>query len=253
MLRVRQLALVARDLDPVVDDLKAVFGVEVAFNDPGVASFGLKNAVIPVGHQFVEVVAPIEENTAGGRYLDRRNGDGGYMVILQTDDHPPYKQRVDELGIRKVAEAEEKNYSIMQLHPADTSGSFLEIDVQVGGEDFKGPWMPAGKNWQKAIRQEKVDGIAAAEVQSPDPAAVADRWGKILDLSVETDDAGNPALVLDNATIRFVPAEDGRGEGLGGIDVVAVDKEAVLEAAEQRGVRQGDDTIMMGGIRFRLV
>jgi len=253
MLRVRQLALVARDLDPVVDDLKAVFGVEVAFNDPGVASFGLKNAVIPVGHQFVEVVAPIEENTAGGRYLDRRNGDGGYMVILQTDDHPPYKQRVDELGIRKVAEAEEKNYSIMQLHPADTTGSFLEIDVQVGGDDLKGPWMPAGRNWQKAIRQEKVDGIAAAEVQSPDPAAVAERWSKILDLSVETDDAGNPALVLDNATIRFVPADDGRGEGLGGIDVVAVDKEAVLEAAEQRGVRQKDDVLLMGGIRFRLV
>jgi len=253
MLRVRQLALVARDLDPVVDDLKAVFGVEVAFNDPGVSSFGLKNAVIPVGHQFVEVVAPIEENTAGGRYLDRRNGDGGYMVILQCDDHPSYKQRVDELGIRKVAEAEEKNYSIMQLHPADTNGSFLEIDVQAGGEDFKGPWMPAGKNWQKAIRQEKVDGIAAAEVQSPDPAAVADRWSKILDIAVGTDDAGNPALALDNATIRFVPAEDGRGEGLGGIDVIAVDKDAVLEAADQRGVRQKDDVLLIGGIRFRLV
>ena len=205
MLRVRQLALVANDLDPVVDDLKAVFGVEVAFNDPGVASFGLKNAVIPVGHQFVEVVAPIEENTAGGRYLQRRKGDGGYMVILQCDDHPPYKQRVDELGIRKVAEAEEKYYSIMQLHPADTSGSFLEIDVQVGGEDFEGPWMPAGKKWQEAIRRDKVDGIAAAEVQSPDPAGVAERWSKILDIAVGTDDVGNPALELDNATIRFVP------------------------------------------------
>src|SRR3954453_14462533 len=123
MLRLRQLALVAADLDPVVDDLKSLFGVEVAFNDPSVASFGLKNAVMPVGHQFVEVVAPIQENTAGGRYLDGRKGDAGYMVILQTDDHPPYKQRVDDLGVRKVAEADEKNYSIMQLHPADTSGS----------------------------------------------------------------------------------------------------------------------------------
>jgi hypothetical protein len=253
MLRLRQLALVAKDLDPVVDDLKSVFGVEVAFNDPSVASFGLKNAVMPVGHQFVEVVAPIQENTAGGRYLDRRKGDGGYMVILQTDDHPPYKQRVDDLGVRKVAEADEKNYSIMQLHPADTSGSFLEIDVQVGGEDFEGPWMPAGKNWQQAIRRDKVDGIVAAEVQSPDPAAVADRWSKILDLAVESDEAGNPALVLDNATIRFVPAEDGRGEGLGGIDVVAVDRDAVLEAAEQRGVRQKDDVLMIGGIRFSIV
>jgi hypothetical protein len=35
--------------------------------------------------------------------------------------------------------------------------------------------------------------------------------------------------------------------------VVAVDKEAVLEAAEQRGVRQKDDVLLMGGIRFRLV
>src|SRR3954453_15244334 len=124
MLRLRQLALVAADLDPVVDDLKSLFGVEVAFNDPSVASFGLKNAVMPVGHQFVEVVAPIEENTAGGRYLDRRNGDGGYMAILQGDDHPANNHGVDELGVRKVAEADEKNYSIMQLPPADTRGSF---------------------------------------------------------------------------------------------------------------------------------
>ena len=60
----------------------------------------------------------------------------------------------------------------MQLHPQDTSGSFLEIDVQVGGEPLDGPWMPAGKNWQKAIRTERVDGIAAAEIQSPEPEAV---------------------------------------------------------------------------------
>src|SRR4249920_154934 len=86
MLRLRQLALVANDLDPVVDDLKGVFGVEVAFNDPRMKSFSLKNAVIPVGHQFVKVVAPIEDNTADGRYLARRGGDSGYMVILQCDE-----------------------------------------------------------------------------------------------------------------------------------------------------------------------
>ncbi len=122
----------------------------------------------------------------------RVGGDSGYMVILQCDDHAPRKARVDELGIRKVAEAEEKNYSIMQLHPQDTSGSFLEIDVQVGGEPFDGPWMPAGKNWQKAIRTERVDGIAAAEIQSPEPEAVADRWSKILDLAIERDDEDRP-------------------------------------------------------------
>jgi len=247
------VALVAQKLATVEQELVGLLGEEVCYRDPGVGEFGLENALFTLGDTFLEVVSPIREGTTAGRYLSRRGGDGGYMVILQTDDHPPYKQRVDELGIRKVAEADEKNYSIMQLHPADTRGSFLEIDVQVGGEDFEGPWMPAGKKWQEAIRRDKVDGIVAAEVQSPDPAAVADRWSKILDLAVESDDAGNPALVLDNATIRFVPAEDGRGEGLGGIDVVAVDKDAVLEAADQRGVRQKDDVLMMGGVRFRIV
>ena len=86
-LRLRQIALVARQLAPVVDDLRELFGLAVAYRDPSVEAFGLENAVLPVGNQFLEVVAPIREGTAGGRYLERRRGDGGYMVILQCDDH----------------------------------------------------------------------------------------------------------------------------------------------------------------------
>jgi hypothetical protein len=251
-LRLRQLALVARQLAPVVDDLHEVFGLDVAFRDPGVATFGLENAVLPVGQQFVEVVAPIRDGTAGGRYLERRRGDGGYMVILQCDDHAPRKQKVDELGIRKVVEHDEPDYLLMQLHPQDTGGSFLEVDVQIGGESLDGPWMPAGPSWQQAVRTERVQGIAAAEIQSPEPAKIAERWSQILDLDI-TEDGGPPTLTLENASIRFVPAEDGRGEGLGGIDVVAVDAEAITAAAGQRGLLGDDGVILLGGVRFRLV
>src|SRR5262249_61654247 len=78
-LRMRQIALIARELAPVVDEIREVFGLEVAYRDPEVAAFGLENAVFPVGNQFLEVVAPVREGTAGGRYLDRRGGDGGDM------------------------------------------------------------------------------------------------------------------------------------------------------------------------------
>src|SRR5215470_7170071 len=84
-----------------------IFRLEVGYRDPGVKAFGLEPAIFPVGNQFIEVVSPIRENTAGGRYLDRRGGDGGYMVILQSDDHAPRKRRVAELGIRKVMEHDE--------------------------------------------------------------------------------------------------------------------------------------------------
>lgn len=251
-LRLRQIALVAHELAPVLADVQGVFGLEVAYRDPSVASFGLENAVLPVGQQFLEIVAPVQDGTAGGRYLERRHGDGGYMVILQADDHGPRKARVDELGIRTVLEHDDGSYVIMQLHPRDTGGSFLEVDEQRGGEDLNGPWMPAGPAWHDAVRTDVVRGIAAAEIQAPDPSGLAQRWSDILEVPVTADDDGRTALALDNASIRFVADQDGRGEGLGGVDLVVADRDRLVAAAADRGLTVDGDVVLVGGVRFGL-
>ena len=251
-LRLRQIALVAKQLAPIVDDMREVFGLEVGYRDPGVKTFGLENAIFPVGSQFIEVVAPIQEGTAGGRYLERRRGDGGYMVILQCDEHAPRKRRIAELGIRKVLEHDGKEYCVMQLHPRDTGGSFLEIDFQAGGEDPNGPWEPAGHNWKAAVRTEIVHAIAAAEIQSPDSQALAEKWSGILELPLKPDPSGNPSLRLQNATIRFVKDADGRGEGLGGLDLAVADRARLLANAQRRG-RLSGDTVTVCGMRLRPV
>ena len=77
MLRLRQICLVASELDAPVEDLKAVFGIETCHHDPAVEKYGLTNALLPVGSNFLEVVAPFRNETAAGRYIDRRGGDGG--------------------------------------------------------------------------------------------------------------------------------------------------------------------------------
>ena len=145
-LRLRQIACIARELAPVEQELCDVLGIAVCYRDPGVGYFGLENALFPIGNQLLEVVAPVKEGTAGGRYLDRRNGNGGYMVITQCDDHPPRRARVDELGIRIVLDNKSEEFINMQMHPADTGGSFFEIDQQLGkgANDVDGPWHPAG-------------------------------------------------------------------------------------------------------------
>jgi hypothetical protein len=237
MLRLRQIALVARDRDAVVSQLKSELGVDVAFNDPGVDVFGLHNAVMPVGNQFLEVVAPIKEGTAAGRYLDRRKGDGGYMVILQCDEHAARKARLgDELGVRFAMAHDGKQYKVLQLHPADTGGSFLEVDEQIGGEDMaNGPWEPAGPNWQHARNTSKVSAITAAVIQSDDPARLAARWAELLDLELADGDV--PTLALDNATLQFVEANDGRGEGLAGLFLAPAGEVAAPRELEICGMR----------------
>ncbi len=255
-IRLRQIAVVAADLHKTGLDIGAVLGVEPCFTDPGVAQFGLKNTLWPIGTQFLEVVTPTEEGTAGGRYRDRRGGDTGYMVINQVDDIARRRERAAELGVRVAFDLNfpDSGHDGIQLHPADTGGSFFEMDQMTmdGGDEVGGPWYPAGKNWKPFVRTAQVSGISAAELQSPEPRRLAERWASIAELDVIDDAAGNPTMELDNATIRFVEASDGRGEGLGGIDLVTEDREAVLANARARDCYVSDDEVSVAGLRMYL-
>jgi hypothetical protein len=255
-IRLRQICLVAEQLAPAIADFRAVLGLEVCFKDPEVAVFGLENSLMPVGTNFIEVVAPVKENTAAGRYLKRRNGDGGYMVICQCDTHATQlarKERAAALNIRIAWEHESKAFHALQLHPADTGGTFFEIDWDAKGEP-EGTWTPAGgSGWTAARRDDVVSAYTAVEMQSADPRGLADRWSKIAQVPLCNDARGRLELPLDNAAIRFVEATDGRGEGLAGIDVVVADRKHLLNAAASRGLPVSGDHVTICGTCFYLV
>jgi len=99
-MRLRQIALVAKDLAAARADISAVLGIDYAFDDPGVGKYGLRNAVFPIGDTFLEVVSPKEPGTTAGRLLEKRGGDGGYMVILQVDDLAQALGRVKDASAR---------------------------------------------------------------------------------------------------------------------------------------------------------
>ena len=246
-MRIRQVALVARQLEPAVDALRAVLGVEVAYRDPGVGVFGLENAVLSVGDTFLEVVSPMREDTSAGRFLARRGGDGGYMVILQSDDLEKDRRRVEELGVRIVWETALEDITTIHLHPRDVGGAILSLDEARPPES----WRWAGPDWRAKIRSDVVTGISGVELQARDPAALAARWSRLLARPVEAGAGGSPAIALEAGTLCFVPERDGRGEGVAGLDFAAVDPARALEVARARGFEVAGDQVTVCGTRLR--
>lgn len=255
-IRLRQIAVVTEDLHKTALDVQTVLGVEPCFTDPGVKVFGLKNTLWPIGSQFLECVTPIEPDTAGGRYMQRRGGDSGYMVITEVDDADARRAHAAEIGVRVVYDMNnpDEGHNGMQLHPGDTGGSFFEMDqmTMTGGGTPGGPWWPAGKNWQPYVRTDMVSGISGVELQSPEPDRLAQRWAQIAQIDLTENSNGDPTMELDNTTVRFVQETDGRGEGLGGIDVITEDREAVLAAARIRDCYVSDDEVAVAGLRVYL-
>ncbi|MGH3562508.1 MAG: VOC family protein [Mycobacterium sp.] len=210
------MALVAADLAAVEADIVTEFGVELCYRDPNVGVFGLKNALFPIGDKLLEVVSPIREHTAAGRLLDKRNGDGGYMVILQVDDLGAMKPRFDANGVRVIYAATVPGISGIHLHPKDVGGAILSLDQTDKWDD----WGWAGPNWRDHIATGVVTDMVGVAMQSHDPARMAAKWAAVLGRAV-TENGDERHIHLDEGVLRFVPPGDDRGDGVCALDVRA--------------------------------
>jgi hypothetical protein len=215
MIRLRQVALVASDLDTVVAELCAALGLDVCFVDPGVGEFGLHNALMLIGDQFLEVVSPVREGTTAGRLLDRRAGDGGYMAIYEVDDLDTRVERVQAAGVRVVWSIDLPTIRARHLHPRDVGGAIVSIDQPAR----RGEWPWGGPTWGAHDGNGVVSAIAGLAIGAADPAAMRARWAE---------------LGLDHA-VRFAPATE-RGEGIDGLDLVATDRDRAGETMELCGI-----------------
>ena len=247
-MHIRQIALVAADLDPVVDDLCAVFDIEVSCNDPGVAAFGLRNAVLPIGETFLEVVSPVTPDASARRYLERRKGDGGYMVILQSDNLAADRQRLEALGVRIVWEVTLDDIATIHLHPRDIGGAIVSIDQPRPPQ----AWRWAGADWQQKVRTERVLRVAGVYIETPYPAVLAARWAQVLGSDWNREGGERGVVALTHGAVCMIPPHDDRGEGISGVVLEAADATAVRRAAEQRGCLTPGGDIEIGGVHFLL-
>jgi catechol 2,3-dioxygenase-like lactoylglutathione lyase family enzyme len=247
-MRLRQIALLGQDLAAAHADITAVLGLDYAYDDPGVGKYGLKNAVFPIGNTFLEVVSPKAEGTTAGRLLDKRGGDGGYMVILQVDDLAEARARVTAAGVRIADQFDGDGVAFTHLHPKDVGAAIVSLDFM----NPRDRWDWGGPGWQEHARTDTSVGIVGAELQAEDPERMAARWAEVLGLPARQTE-GVWRIALEGGELRFVAIADGRGEGLGAFDVAVRDPVAVRGVATARGATDDTGAVILSGTRVRLV
>jgi hypothetical protein len=221
--RLRQAVLVAAELEPVLESLRAELGLGEPFRDPGVAEFGLRNGVCAIGDTFLEVISPAAANTAAARHLERLGGDGGYMLIFQLDDLEAARERAAAAGVRTVWQIDLADMAGTHLHPGDIGGAIVSLDRPVPA----GAWRWGGPAWTGHAGEGKPGRLLGAVVEVPDPDAVAHRWSEVLGARLD-----HGRLDLDGGWVRFA-------EGHAGLAEIAVDAPG-----------HSGGPVAIGGVRF---
>jgi hypothetical protein len=199
-----------------------------------VREFGLANVVFALGDCFIEIVSPIRPETAAGRYLQRRGGDGGYMVIFDLEDLRGARARTQALGVRTVWQIDLPDISGTHLHPADIPGAIVSLDRS----DPYGTWRWGGPEWTGRRGEVAPGRLAGITVAVTDPGAVASRWGEVLGV----ERSAQEALSLDGSTVRFERASGREQEGI---------VEVAVELPE--ALRGGREVVELGGVRLRML
>lgn len=210
-LRLRQICLLAHDLEWTSSILSAAFDAPVVFRDPRMAAGGnLTNTHIRLGDSFLETVCPSDRawaNSTTQTRLLERNGDCGYMAIVQVPDIAAASQSMSIQGSGtgivagnwNVCDGEPgsglagvksgpyglgtsltKNPDMVsgvnvQFHPRDF-GTLAEIQENWPGQDQfpknKGTYYPAGNDWQIDVNSRPHGGVttgfAAVEIACKD-------------------------------------------------------------------------------------
>ena len=271
--RLRQIALVSNDLARAKHLLTHIFQAPVIFEDPAVEQWGLKNFLMPIGGDIIEVVAPFKEGTTAGRLLDRR-GEGGYMIIMQTTDAEVRREEIEAMG-KKVIFSHPFKYEYpewegvkdegwcIQYHPKGMMGGMMpELDSHAESERNKdplgerfSPWHACGKEYGRYVKGMKEAGKlhllgCMLKVREGDKVEeAAEQWSGIFGIPRVQND-----LTFTNCSMGFVEGRKGEKEGLVSV-TVGIEGNMRLQEIERRAKEAGvwkDDCIEMVGVKWSL-
>lgn len=198
--RVRQIALLTRDLEQSLAFWQNTFGLEECFRDD-LSAFGLINVLLPIGDTFLELLQPVDSNSPGARFLKWR-GESLSRIVFESAGTPAHEVWLQEQQIPVIWRIDRPRYSGVRLHPKAMNRLLVSI-VDPHAAEEPGRWPPAGDNWRSRVHTEVVSQIFGATFVTDALDCDVGRWHRLFGLTPSR------YFVRDGARLAPVPVGDG--------------------------------------------
>jgi methylmalonyl-CoA/ethylmalonyl-CoA epimerase len=122
------VGVAVEDLDSALALYQGIFGMPVAHRET-VSDQGVEAVLLDVGDGHVELLRPLGEDTAVGKFLARR-GPGLHHVAYRVDDIDAALAQLREQGVELIDSEPRTGIRASRvafLHPRATGGVLIEI------------------------------------------------------------------------------------------------------------------------------
>ena len=121
------VGVAVKDIDAALKLFQQVFGTPPA-EVKELADQGVRATLIQVGQTRLELLAPLSEESAVGRFIQRR-GEGLHHLALNVDDIAGKLEVLKTLGVRLVDQEPREGLSgsIAFVHPSSVFGVLTEL------------------------------------------------------------------------------------------------------------------------------
>jgi methylmalonyl-CoA epimerase len=126
--RIDHIGVAVEDLDEAVALYSERFAMPVEHRET-VEEQGVEAVLLGVGESHVELLRPLDADSAVGRFL-ARNGPGLHHVAYSTDDIESALERVRAAGMKLIDERPRTGIRATRvafLHPKSTGGVLTEL------------------------------------------------------------------------------------------------------------------------------
>jgi len=126
--RIDHVGVAVEDLDAALELYSAQLGVELVHRET-VAEQGVEAALLDVGENHIELIAPLGPDTSVARFIADR-GPGLHHVAYQVLDIDAELDRLRGAGLRLIDESPRsgiRGSRVAFVHPRSTGGVLTEI------------------------------------------------------------------------------------------------------------------------------